>query len=432
MTRDVGKYVEECDLCQRMKNKTEEPAGKLKLSEVPKKPWSHLTVDFITKLLVVAGKDTVLVVCDRLSKMTHFVATTEGMLAEELARLFQDNVWKLHGLLESMVSDRGPQFAAELTKELNRMLGIQTKLSTAFHPQTDGQTERMNQELEQYLQFFVEHRQKDWPEWLAAAEFAINNKVHMATKVSPFMANYGKEMRMGGDIRKKGKVESAMEFVERMKKVHEEAEAALRRTQEKMKKYADKGRKETEVWKKGDKVLLSTKDLVFKERPNKKLMERYVVPYAIEEVVSSNAVKLRLPSSIRIHPVVNVSWIVKYREQVKGQKMEEGKPVEVEGVEEWEVEKILNKKKIKEIEKYLIRWKGFTVEGDTWERRENLKNAEELIEDFERGEVVVRRQVEEEKEYKRMELPGKYTAKVLYEWDDQKFEEEYLNKLEGN
>ena len=132
------------------------------------------------------------------------------------------------------------------------MLGIKTKLSTAFHPQTDGQTERMNQEVEQYLRFFIEHRQKDWPEWLAMAEFAINNKVHTATKVSPFMANYGKELRMGGDIRKKRKVESAIEFAERIKKVHEEAEVALKKTQEEIKRYADRGRKETEVWKKGD------------------------------------------------------------------------------------------------------------------------------------------------------------------------------------
>ena len=179
---------------------------------------------------------------------------------------------------------------------------------------------------------------------------------------------------------------------------------------------------------------MSTKDLVFKERPTKKLTERYVGPYVIEEVVSTNAVKLQLPSSMRIHPVVNVSRIVRYKEQIKGQKKEEGKLVEVEGVEEWEVEKILSKKKIRGVEKYLIRWKGFTVEGDTWERKENLKNAEKLIEEFERGEVVVRRQVEEEGEgeYKRMELPGKYTAKLLYGWDDQRFEEEYLNKLEKN
>ena len=377
VTRDVGKYVEECDLCQRMKNRTEEPAGKLKLSEVSQKTWSHLTVDFITKLPVVAGKDVILVVCDRLSKMTHFVATTEGTSAEGLARLFWNNVWKLHGLPESVVLDRGPQFAAELTKELNQMLGIKTKLSTAFHPQTDGQTERMNQELEQYLWFFVEHRQKDWLEWLAAAEFAVNNKVHTATKVSPFMANYGKELRMGGDIRRKGKVESATAFVERMKKVQEETEATLRKTQEEMKKYADRGRKESEVWKKGDRVLLSTKDLVFKERPSKKLTERYVGPYTIEEVVSSNVVKLRLPSSMRIHLVINVSRIVRYKEQVKGQKGEEGKLVEVERVEEWEV------KKIRGVEKYLIQWKGFIAEGDTWERRENLKNAEELIKEFE-------------------------------------------------
>ena len=105
----------------------------------------------------------------------------------------------------------------------------------------------MNQELEQYLRFFIEHRQRNWPEWLAAAEFAINNKVHTATKVSPFMANYGKELRMGGDIRKKGKVESVTEFVERMKKVQEEAGAALRKIQEEMKRYADRGRRETKV-----------------------------------------------------------------------------------------------------------------------------------------------------------------------------------------
>ena len=178
--------------------------------------------------------------------------------------------------------------------------------------------------------------------------------------------------------------------------------------------------------------MLSTKDLVFKETPTKKLTERYVGPYVIEEVVSTNVVKLQLPSSMRIHPVVNVSRIVRYKEQIKGQKKEEGKPVEVEKVKEWEVEKILNKKKMRGIEKYLIRWKGFMVEGDTWERKENLKNVEELIEEFEQGGIEVRKQEGEVEEYRRMELPGKYTAKLLYGWDDQKFEEEYLNKLEKN
>ena len=144
MTREIRRYIERYDMCQRMKNRIEEVAGKLKLSEMPEKPWTHLIVDFITKLLLVAWKDVILVVCDRLFKMTHFVATIEGMSAEGLARLFRDNIWKLHGLPKSVVSDRGPQFAAELTKELNRMLGIKTRLLTAFHLQTDGQTEQMN------------------------------------------------------------------------------------------------------------------------------------------------------------------------------------------------------------------------------------------------------------------------------------------------
>ena len=189
---------------------------------------------------------------------------------------------------------------------------------------------------------------------MASAEFVVNNKIHMATKVSPFMANYGRELRMGGDIRKKGKVESVTEFVEKIKKVHKKAGAALKKMQEEMKRYADRSRKETEDWKKEDTVLLNTKDLVFKKRPAKKLMERYVGPYMIKEVVLSNAVKLRLPTLMRIHSVVNVSQIVKYKKQVKRQKKEERKPVEVKGVKEWEIEKILNKKKMRGVEKYLV------------------------------------------------------------------------------
>ena len=159
--------------------------------------------------------------------MMHFVATTEGISAEVLTRLFRDNVWKLHGLSESIMLDRGPHFAAEMTKELNRMLGIETKLSTSYHPQTDRQMERMNQELEQYIRFFINHRQKDWLEWLASAEFAINNKTHLTTKVSLFMENYEREMRIEVDLRRKGKMEKLMEFVERMRKVQEETGAIL-------------------------------------------------------------------------------------------------------------------------------------------------------------------------------------------------------------
>jgi len=165
-------------------------------------------------------------------------------LAEGLARLFRDNVWKLHGLPESIILDRGPQFAAGLMRELNGMLGIKSKLSMVFHPQMDGQTERVNQELEQYLRMFINHRQEQWPEWLGTAEFVYNNKTYSSTKMSPFKANYRQDPRMGFEGRKKGKYQGAEKFIKKMKEIQEEAKAALERAQEEMKKYTDRKRGE--------------------------------------------------------------------------------------------------------------------------------------------------------------------------------------------
>jgi len=151
---------------------------------IPDKAWMHILADFITKLPLAQEYNSILVVVDWFTKMAHFMSTTEKTPAEGLARLFRDNVWQLHGLPESIISDRGPQFTAGLMKELNKILGIKTKLPMAFHPQTDGQTERMNQELEQYLCMFIDHCQEQWPEWLGMAEFAYNNKAHTGTKMS--------------------------------------------------------------------------------------------------------------------------------------------------------------------------------------------------------------------------------------------------------
>jgi len=146
----------------------------------------------------------------------------------------------LHGLPESIVSDRGVQFAAGMIKELNNLLGIQTKLSTAYYLQTDGQTERVNQELEQYLRVFIDHRQEQWPDWLETAEFAYNNKIHAVTKVLPFKVNYGQDPRMGFEGRRKGKYKAGGRFVEKIKKIQEEAKAVLGKAQEEMRKFADR------------------------------------------------------------------------------------------------------------------------------------------------------------------------------------------------
>jgi len=143
------------------------------------------------------------------------------------------------------------------------MLGIKSKMSTVFHPQTDGQTKRVNQELEQYLRMFIDHRQEQWPDWLGTAEFAYNNKVHSSTKMLPFMANYRQDPRIGFEIRKKGKYEGAEKFVAKIKEIQKKAKAALRKAQEEMKKYADKKRVEVNEYKVGDLVMLSTKDLKY-------------------------------------------------------------------------------------------------------------------------------------------------------------------------
>ena len=124
-------------------------------------------------------------------KQIHVIPTHSTVTARGLAVIFRDHVWKLHGLPETALSDRGPQFVASFMKELNDILEIKTKLSTAYHPQMDGQTKRVNQEVEQYLRLFVSHRQNDWPEWIAGAVFAYNNKVHTSTRVSLFFTNYG-------------------------------------------------------------------------------------------------------------------------------------------------------------------------------------------------------------------------------------------------
>jgi len=336
IAKEVKQYVEGCDTCQCNKNYTEQPAGKLMPNLIPEKLWMYISADFITKLPLVQGYNSILVVVDWLTKMVHFIPTTEKTLAKGLARLFRDNIWKLHGLPESIISDRGPQFAAGLMRELNRMLGIKSKLSMAFHPQIDGQTERVNQELEQYLRMFIDHRQEQWPDWLGTAEFAYNNKVHSSIKTLPFKANYRQDPRMGFKMRKKGKYERAEKFVIKIKEVQEEAKAALGKAQEEMRKYVDRKRGEVDEYKVGDLVMLSTKDLKYQMigRRTKKLTEQFVGPYKIKKIVLTNVVELELPSTIRIYPVVNISRVRRYIGQVKGQRKEQPAPVIIKGEEE--------------------------------------------------------------------------------------------------
>ena len=192
---------------------------------------------------------------------------------------------------------------------------------------------------------YVNHRQNNWAEWLTMAEFAFNNKVYAATKMLLFQINYRREPRMSFDIRKKGKNEKAEEFVREIKERHEEARAALVKSQEEMKRQANRSRKEAEKYRVGDKILISTKDFSMEliKRVTKKLTEKFIRPYVVRKIVLENVVELELPALLRIYPVVNVRRLVKYQEQVEGQKKIPLPLVEVDGEKEYEVEEILDR-----------------------------------------------------------------------------------------
>src|SRR5882724_7089686 len=316
--------------------------------------------------------------------MMHAMPTTSSVTAEGVARLFRDNVWKLHGLPEKTLSDRGPQFASKVMKELNRLLGIKTATSTAYHPQTDGETELVNQEIEQYLRLFVDHHQSDWMNWLPMAEFAYNNRVQSATKYSPFVMNFGQNPRMGHEPRSRTKVESVEKFLDGMKRTREDAESALKRAAEEMKKYYDRGRGKTPVYAVGDKVWLDASN-INTGRPMKKLDHKHLGPFAITKVLSNNAYELALPKSMKIHPVFNVVKLTPYIANDIPERIIRPPPPPIvkAGVEEFEIEEILDSRKFHGKLQYLVHWKGYPTEDNSWEPVSViLEDAPEIVHEF--------------------------------------------------
>ena len=280
----------------------------------------------------------------------------EKTLVEELARLFRDNMQKLYRLPKSIISGRKPQFIVELMRELNKILEIENKISTAFYSQTNRQTEMVNQELEQYLRMFIDYRQEQWPDWLEMTKFVYNNKVYSSTKTLPFKTNYEQDPRIGFEVRRKEKYKRMEKFVIKIKEVQKEAKAALRKAQKKMKKYTDRKRGEVNKYKVEDLVMLSTKNLKYQMvgRRIEKLIERFIDPYKIKKIILTNTVELELSGIVRIHPVVNVNRIYRYIEQMEGQKKKQLALVIIEGKEEQEIERILNKQQIRGKDKYLV------------------------------------------------------------------------------
>jgi len=384
MSQYVGKYVSTCDLCLRTKTQRHLPVGELHPLPVPDTPWDTISVDFIVELPESAGHDAVMVVVDSVTKRAHFISTLTTTSAAGTARLFVQNVWRHHGLPRKVVSDRGPQFVAEFTREVYRMLGIKLAATTAYHPQGDGQTERVNQELEQYLRIFVNQRQDDWADLLPLAEFQYNNHVHSSTQHPPFLLEAGRLPRMGFEPdQRPSRLESVNEFTDRMKSTLDEAKAALMKSKDDMARYYNQKRSAAPEYKPGDKVYLDASDIQT-TRPSKKLSHKRLGPFLIERQVGNSAYRLRLPVSMsRLHPVFNVVKLTPaVDDPIPGRRIPPPPPPEIiDGEEEWVVEEILDSKVINRKLRYLVKWKDFGIEHNSWEPRDNV-HTPDLVAEF--------------------------------------------------
>jgi hypothetical protein len=260
-------------------------------------------------------------------------------------------------------------------KDLNKLVRIKGNLSTAYHPQTDGQTERMNQEIEQYLRLFINHRQSDWAEWLSCAEFSYNDKVQSSTGFSPFYVNYGRHPYKGTNPRWDAKSQSAIEFVEHIKKVREETEAALKQSAETMKRNYDRKKGDSREYAPGDKVWLEGTNITT-NRPIKKLDDKRHGLFIVDKKVGESSYRLKLPTTWKkVHATFNEKYLSPFTPaQFPSQKLPDPPPpIITDDGEEYVVEEIMDSKLSQGKLKYLVKWEGYPNRTDwTWEPEDSI------------------------------------------------------------
>jgi transposase InsO family protein len=302
----------------------------------------------------------------------------EKYKAEQLAFILLDRLVRDHGIPESITSDRDKLFTSNYWKTLLGMIGTKLRMSTAYHPQTDGQTERANQTLETYLRHYVNKRQNNWVQLLPMAQLAYNDKMSQTTGVTPFFANYGKHPNDFLEPRKGPDADKAMIKAEELKTVHQQLRKTITDSNEKVRKQADKNRKDGPQLKEGDKVYLLTKNMKIK-RPSKKLDHVKVGPFLIIERRGPVNYKLELPKGSKRHPVFHVSLLEPADPSTP---IQESFHYETEEEDEYEVEKILDQRG----QKYLIKWKNCDDTENTWEPLRNLRNCQDLLQQFRQGQ----------------------------------------------
>jgi transposase InsO family protein len=427
LLHDVRKYVEGCETCQRTKPRHSRPAAPLHPHEIPTRPWEIISLDLIGPLPESAGHNAILVIVDRFSKMIKVIPSQLEITSSGVARVLRDHVFRHHGLPHKVISDRGSNFVSAFMKEFYSQLGITGNPSTAYHPQTDGQTERLNQEVEHYLRVFTNYHQSDWAEWAALAEFAYNDKVQASTKHSPFYLNYGFHPWKGSSPRREGRVEAAKDFADRMKETRVEAEAALRKAAEDMKRAYDRHRNPSPNFKVGDRVWLEATHIT-SDRPTKKLDDKRYGPFVILSKHGESAYKLRLPTTWKtIYPIFNECVLSSYSPPKFPSQIKPSPPPPdlIEGFEEQEIEEILDSRLRRGHLEYLVHWKGFPREEREWKTARELDHAKDVVADFHRLHPAKPRPMPTMRlRFQRLEnltVPT-HIPRYLFNWEDGTFE----------
>ena len=381
----IRDYVSTCAHCQRNKSTRHKRYGLLDPLELPARAWDSISMDFITELPESKGNTQIWVVVDRFTKMAHFIPLPTKVSADDLARYFLRDIWRQHGLPSSIVSDRDSRFTSRFWKALMQLLQIQTKMSTAFHPQTDGQTERTNQTLEQYLRMYSNYERTDWADLLPMAEFAYNNAPASATGLTPFYANYGYNPRTTLVTDVSVSNPAAKLYQQHVHEVQEECLAQLDASRARMGRYYDQRRQPPPVFSVGQYVLLDGRNIRTR-RPAKKLEPKYYGPYTIKRKISNTAYELNLPPRMRIHPVFHVSLLEPYRSStIPGREDIRQEPENIEGDQDWDVEEIVGSFEMADgTVKYEVKWANFDITENTYEPYDNLTGCLDTLKDFHR------------------------------------------------
>ncbi|MBW0551327.1 hypothetical protein O181_091042 [Austropuccinia psidii MF-1] len=292
MNQFIKDYVSSCQKCSRNKNIHHKKFGLLKPLPIPSGPWNSLSIDLITKLPLSNNFDSILVVVDRFAKMAIFIPAYGTITSLKLAQILISHVFSKQGLPVSIVSDRGSLFVSSFWTNLFQKLKISRDLSTSFCPETDGQTERVNQILEQYIQIYFSYHQDDWHTWLPLAEFAYNNVEHSSTKQSPFFTIWGRNPRFDSiHISQDSPAKNVSTKLQSVQQAFKgEFESAIRRFE----KYADINRSIPPDFQPGDKVWLASKNIKT-TTPTKKLSERFLGPFEVIKKTGSHDYHLKLP-----------------------------------------------------------------------------------------------------------------------------------------